>query len=114
VWLQSGYAVLAKPISTSTTIHQPIGHGMNPTVHKLFLTRCDLEESRQVSAVDCEKCSMGSVVDGRSRVLCAGVTKFFSTPCYHGMRSSATVGDCSACRFGAVGDDRLRVMCEKP
>jgi hypothetical protein len=86
---------------------------MNPKIHKLFLTRCDLEESRQVSAADCMKCPMGSVVDGRSRVLCVGETKFFSTPCYYGMRSSATVHDCMACDYGAVGDDRLRVMCDR-
>ncbi len=90
------------------------GHGMTPKVHKLFLTRCSLEEPRQVSASDCERCPIGSVVDRRSRVLCDGATKFFSTPCYHGMRSSATVVDCTACRHGSVSDDRLRVLCEKP
>ncbi|UCE45346.1 MAG: hypothetical protein JSU93_00135 [Methanobacteriota archaeon] len=84
---------------------------MNPKVHKLFMTACDLQESRRVSAIDCEKCSHGSVVDHRSRVICAGQTKFFTAPCYFGMRSSATVRDCGECRFGEIGLDGLRVLC---
>lgn len=86
---------------------------MSPKVHKLFLTRCDLEGSRRVSAIDCERCPYGSVVDGRSRVICAGQTKFFMTPCYNGMRSSATAQDCRDCRFGEVGVDGLRVLCDR-
>jgi len=66
-----------------------------------------------VSAADCQRCPNGSVVDGRSRVLCVGETKFFSTPCYFGMRASATVNDCLACRYGTVGADGLRVLCDR-
>ena len=86
---------------------------MSPKMHKLFMTRCDLEEERRVSAADCERCSRGSVVDRRSRVLCAGQMKFFVTPCYFGMRAAATVHDCEDCRFGQVDADGLRVLCSR-
>jgi hypothetical protein len=84
---------------------------MNAKIHKLFLTRCDMHETRMVSAADCQRCPKGSVIDGRSRVVCAGETKFFTTPCYFDMRASATVHDCTRCRFGTIGDDGLRVFC---
>ena len=51
---------------------------MNAKIHKLFLTRCDMHETRMVSATDCQRCPKGSVIDGRSRVVCAGETKFLS------------------------------------
>ena len=86
---------------------------MSPKMHKLFLASCDLQENRRVSAADCESCPSGSVVDGRTRVICQGETKFFVTPCYYDMRASATVQDCTKCRFGNVGVDGLRVLCDR-
>lgn len=86
---------------------------MNAKVHKLFQLRCEMHETRLVSAIDCQRCPRGSVIDSKSRVICAGETKFFTTPCYFDMRASATVHDCSKCRFGIVGDDGLRVFCER-
>ena len=86
---------------------------MNAKVHKLFMTRCDMHETRMVSATDCQLCPKGSVIDGRSRVVCAGETKFFTTPCFFDMRASATVHDCTKCRFGTIGDDGLRVFCDR-
>ena len=83
-------------------------------VHKLFLTDCERGEALRVRAPDCEACPLGSVIDGRSRVVCSGQMKFFSTPCYHGLRPSATVRDCEECRFGEVGPDRLGVLCSRP
>ncbi|UCE91518.1 MAG: hypothetical protein JSV90_09000 [Methanobacteriota archaeon] len=87
---------------------------MSAKVHKLFLTRCGLQENRTVSASDCEACPLGSVIDARSRVICSGQTRFFSTPCYYGIRPAATVCDCEDCRFGEVGPDRASVICQKP
>ena len=81
--------------------------------HKMFLTTCDMGEPRSVSALDCEKCGRGSVVDLRTRVLCGGVTKFFVTPCLFDMRAAATVRECEECRFGKVAEDRLRVYCTR-
>jgi hypothetical protein len=86
---------------------------MNPKMHKLFLTHCDMEESRQVSASDCQRCPRGSVVDERSMVICCGVVKFFVTPCFYDLRASASVKDCLKCRFGTVVEDRLRVLCDR-
>jgi hypothetical protein len=86
---------------------------MSAKVHKLFLTGCDLREARRVSASECEACPMGSVIDGRSCVICSGRMRFFSTPCYYGMRPSATVRDCEDCRFGEVAADRLSVLCTR-
>ena len=86
---------------------------MNSKMHKLFLTRCDMEESRQVSADDCQRCPRGSVVDGKSMVLCGGVAKFFVTPCFYEVRAAATVKDCMRCRYGTVGEDRIRVFCDR-
>ncbi len=86
---------------------------MTGKIHKLFLTNCTMGAPRSVSAEDCERCSHGSVVDGRSRVLCGGGTKFFTTPCYFGTRPSATVMDCDECVHGEIGGDRLRVYCNR-
>jgi hypothetical protein len=86
---------------------------MSKQMHKLFTTACDLAEPRQVSAVDCQKCPRGSVVDNRSRVLCSGETKFYMTPCCYDMRSAATVDDCERCPYGEIGQDRLRVFCSR-
>ena len=86
---------------------------MSPKMHKLFMARCDLDNERRVSAADCERCPQGSVIDRRSRVLCAGRMKFFVTPCYFGMRAAATVSDCEECRFGKVDVDGLRVLCDR-
>jgi hypothetical protein len=86
---------------------------MSPTMHKLFLTTCDLGEARSVNANDCANCSHGTVIDGKSRVVCDGVTKFFVAPCCYEMRSAATIHDCSKCRFGEVGQDRIRVFCSR-
>jgi hypothetical protein len=86
---------------------------MSPKIHKLFITRCDLQEARQVCATDCQSCPRGSVIDGRSRVICSGETKFFTTPCYFDMRASATVHDCRKCPSGTVGQDGLRVFCDR-
>lgn len=87
---------------------------MDSKMHKLLLTRCDVDPDRgMVSAVECGACPRGSVVDGRSRVLCMGVTKFFTVPCYYDMRAAATMADCEACPHGRVHDDRLRVFCDR-
>jgi hypothetical protein len=86
---------------------------MNPKMHKLFLTRCDVEESHQVNALECQRCPRGSVVDGRSMVICCGIAKFFVTPCFYDVRAAATVKDCVNGRFGTVGEDRLRVFCDR-
>lgn len=86
---------------------------MNPKMHKLFLCRCDIGEPRQVSAADCQRCSRGSVIDGKTRVICMGETKFFVVPCYYDMRAAATVRDCVRCRFGTIGEDGLRVYCDR-
>lgn len=80
-------------------------------MHKLFMTRCDLGEQRMVTALDCGVCPHGSVIDNKSRVICAGETKFFSVPCGFDMRAAATVRDCEACPWGEVGPDRARVFC---
>ena len=79
--------------------------------HKLFVTMCELGEPHSVTAIDCEKCTHGSVIDARSRVMCDGATKFFQVPCYLEMRAAATVHDCEECRLGEVGEDRVRVYC---
>jgi hypothetical protein len=89
------------------------GFEMTGKIHKLFLTTCDGSAPRPVSAVECERCPRGSVVGNRSMVLCGGETKFFTTPCYFGMRPSATLDDCVECVHGEVGDDRLRVFCDR-
>jgi len=86
---------------------------MPQVMHKLFLTRCELGEPRQVSAQDCEKCPHGSVIDSRTRVICEGATKFFVAPCYFDMRAAATVDECEKCHFGEVAPDRLRVYCNR-
>ncbi|MFY9606890.1 MAG: hypothetical protein WAS24_09230 [Thermoplasmata archaeon] len=86
---------------------------MTQKMHKLFLTTCDLGEQKPVGANDCERCPRGSVVDRKSRVICAGVTKFFVAPCFFDMRSAATVADCENCHWGEVGDDRIRVFCSR-
>jgi len=86
---------------------------MTQKMHKLFQTTCDLGEPRSVGANECERCPHGSVVDRKSRVICAGTTKFFLAPCYYDMRSAATVYDCEKCRWGEVGDDRTRVFCSR-
>jgi len=89
------------------------GTRLNKQMHKLFTTTCDQDEPRQVSAIDCQECPRGSVVDNRSRVLCRGETKFFVTPCGYDMRSAATIDDCERCAYGEVGQDRLRVYCSR-
>ncbi|HIH00714.1 TPA: hypothetical protein HA259_01280 [Thermoplasmata archaeon] len=66
-----------------------------------------------MNANDCQRCPSGSVVDGRSMVLCGGVAKFFVTPCFYDFRAAATVKDCLNCRFGAVAEDRIRVFCDR-
>ena len=81
--------------------------------HKLFVTTCELGERRSVTAMDCERCPHGSVIDARSRVMCGGVTKFFMTPCGFDMRSAATVQECVDCKFGDVREDRIRVYCAR-
>ncbi|HJX04766.1 MAG TPA: hypothetical protein VJ489_03010 [Thermoplasmata archaeon] len=81
--------------------------------HKLFLAMCDLGEPRLVSAKDCGYCPHGSVIDNKSRVICAGITKFFVVPCTYDMRAAATLHDCGSCLFGSVGEDCLRVMCSR-
>jgi hypothetical protein len=86
---------------------------MTQKMHKLFLTTCDLGEPRSVGADECERCPHGSVVDRKSRVICAGTTKFFLAPCYYDMRSAATVYDCEKCNWGEVGADRTRVFCSR-
>lgn len=87
---------------------------METKMHKLFLTRCDERpEGRMVNAAECNACPHGSVVDNNSRVLCYGVTKFFSVPCYYDMKAAATVGECDACPWGVVSDDRARVFCNR-
>jgi hypothetical protein len=86
---------------------------MTQKMHKLFLTTCDLGEERSVNASECESCPHGSVVDGKSRVICGGVTKFFYAPCCYEMRSAATIYDCAKCSFGEVGQDRIRVFCSR-
>lgn len=87
---------------------------MEAKMHKLFLTRCDETlEGRMVTAADCSSCPHGSVVDNRSRVLCYGLTKFFTAPCYYDMRSAATLAECEACSYGTVSGDRLRVFCNR-
>jgi len=79
--------------------------------HKLFLLTCDLGEPHSVTALDCEKCQKGKVIDGRSKVMCRGATLFFMTPCGYDMRAAATVDDCDKCGFGEVGTDKIRVHC---
>lgn len=81
--------------------------------HKLFLVTCDLGEPHSVTAIDCEHCPSGSVIDGRSRVMCGGVTKFFAVPCGFDMHASATVQDCDKCCDGEVCEDRIRVYCDR-
>jgi len=81
--------------------------------HKLFVTICELREHRSVTAMDCEQCPRGSVIDARSRVMCRGVTKFFMTPCGFDMRAAATVQECVECKFGDVREDRIRVYCSR-
>ncbi|MBU1158977.1 MAG: hypothetical protein KKE24_06535 [Candidatus Thermoplasmatota archaeon] len=85
---------------------------MSAKMHKIFMTRCDLGESRMVSAPDCSRCSHGSVVDNGSRVLCAGITKFFMVPCYFDMKASASIIECERCPHGEMSQDRLRVFCD--
>ncbi|HEX9908795.1 MAG TPA: hypothetical protein VGB78_10095 [Thermoplasmata archaeon] len=81
---------------------------------KLFKTMCDFGgEPRLVSAEDCGFCPHGSVVDNRSRVICAGVTKFFVTPCCFDMKAAATMYDCKICLHGEVAQDGLRVICSR-
>lgn len=83
-------------------------------MHKLFLTRCDeTPMGSMVSSAECDACPHGSVVDNRARVLCYGVTKFFSVPCSYDMKASATVADCQACPWGSVAEDRSRVFCDR-
>lgn len=83
-------------------------------MHKLFMTRCDERPGGvMVGASDCIPCPHGSVVDNNSRVLCYGVTKFFTVPCYNEMKASATVTECDACPWGVVSDDRARVYCNR-
>lgn len=87
---------------------------MEAKTHKLFLTRCDERPgTAMVSASDCSACPHGSVVDNRARVLCFGVTKFFTVPCFYDMKASATVAECDACPWGVVSDDRVRVYCNR-
>jgi hypothetical protein len=87
---------------------------MSAKMHKLFVTRCDIRpDMPTVSAVECSACPHGSVVDGRSRVLCYGVTKFFTVPCCYDMRAGATLADCEKCPHGEVSTDRLRVFCDR-
>ncbi len=86
---------------------------MTQKMHKMFLAMCDLREARSVNASECGSCPHGSVVDGKSRVICDGVTKFFVAPCFNEMRSAATIYDCAKCEFGEVGDDRMRVFCSR-
>jgi len=81
--------------------------------HKLFVVICDREKAHPVTAIDCERCSSGSVIDGRSRVVCGGVTKFFMTPCGFDMRSAATVEECDKCKSGEICEDRIRVYCSR-
>ena len=64
-----------------------------------------------MTALDCEKCQKGKVIDGRSKVMCRGATLFFMTPCGYDMRAAATVDDCDKCGFGEVGTDKIRVHC---
>jgi hypothetical protein len=88
--------------------------GMEAKMHKVFQTRCDaLPGGRMVGAAECSACPHGSVVDNRARVLCYGVTKFFSVPCYYDMKAAATVEDCVTCHWGSVSDDRSRVFCSR-
>ncbi|MEM0342649.1 MAG: hypothetical protein QXJ32_08055 [Thermoplasmata archaeon] len=79
--------------------------------HKMFLTRCEMGEPRQVTAAECEKCPHGKVLNNRTVVICAGSMKFFVTPCFFDARASATVRDCEECEWGEIGEDRLRVLC---
>jgi len=85
----------------------------NRKQHKLFLTTCDQEEHRPVTAIDCEHCRKGEVIDMRSRVVCGGVTKFFMTPCGFDMRAATTVPECEKCEYGEVSEDRIRVYCSR-
>jgi len=87
---------------------------MDAKMHKLFLTRCDeTYEGVMVSAAECSACPHGSVVDNRSRVLCYGLTKFFTVPCYYDMKAAATMSECEACSYGSVSPDRMRVFCNR-
>ncbi len=79
-------------------------------MHRLFLTSCELQ-MKSVSALECEKCEHGRVIDNKSQVLCKGQTKYFVTPCLVNMRAAATVYDCDNCPWGEIGEDRLRVYC---
>ena len=81
--------------------------------HKLFQVTCDLEDPHPVTAIDCEHCAKGNVIDGRSRVVCGGVTKFFMTPCFNEMRAAAMIAECEKCEFGEVSEDRVRVFCSR-
>lgn len=85
----------------------------NRQQHKLFLVTCDLGEPRSVTAVECEKCKKGNVIDGRSKVVCRGATRFFMTPCGYDMRAASTIEECDKCGFGEVSEDRLRVFCSR-
>jgi len=53
------------------------------------------------------------VIDGRSRVVCGGVTKFFMTPCCNEMRAAAMIVECEKCEFGEICEDRVRVFCSR-
>lgn len=86
---------------------------MTQKMHKLFQTVCDVGEAKMVSALECNRCPYGSVVDNRSRVLCGGITKFFVVPCYYEMKAAATLKECELCFYGKVSDDRLRVFCDR-
>jgi len=86
---------------------------MDQKIHKLFLTTCDLEEKKMVSASECDACPHGSVIDNKTRVICAGIVKFFVVPCYYDMRCAATIYDCESCGYGEIGPDRLRVFCSR-
>jgi len=109
-----GSAILTSPMPNDIwpIAYSPTVFIMSAKMHKIFMTRCDLRESRMVSAPDCNRCSRGSVVDNGSRVLCAGITKFFTVPCYFEMKSSSSVIECLRCPHGEVSQDRLRVFCD--
>lgn len=85
----------------------------NVKQHKLFVTTCDEGDHPSVTAMDCERCNRGKVIDARSRVMCGGVTRFFMTPCGFDMRAAATVRECEECKFGEVREDRIRVYCSR-
>jgi hypothetical protein len=90
-----------------------LGEVLTKKMHKLFLAKCDLAEPRMVTAKECEACPHGSVIDRRTRVICGGEVKFFTTPCYFDLRCAATVMDCERCQHGEVGEDRLRSFCSR-